>query len=222
MAFKEQKSTRKREMADMMAENAQAQFLTKVAQEKEKEEDKRLQKEIMKVLDIQQNKEANDAKHREIKQRVFVDKMANEVLTKVVEKNRKEQEIIQKYTEERLMKEKLEEERRFKKQKQEQMEMKEYLARQVKDKVKKEEIDKEVIEEQANLWRMDRETFAKEEADLSKKLKDLSMHNSQLLQKQIEESQNKKKGMDDIEYGINKTYLKGIRAKKHEILKEGV
>lgn len=114
MAFKEQRSNRKRQMADMMAENAQAQFLSKVAQEKEKEEDKRLQREIMKALEAQQNKEANDAKHREEKQRVFVDKMANEVLTKVVEKNRKEQEIIQKYTEERLMKEKLEEERRFK------------------------------------------------------------------------------------------------------------
>ena len=100
--------------------------------------------------------------------------------------------------------------------------MKEYLARQVKDKVKKEEIDKEVVEEQAKLWEMDRETFAKEEAELSNKMKDLSLQNSTLLQKQIEEAKNQKKGMDPIEYGINKTYLKGIRSKKYEILKEGV
>ena len=98
--------------------------------------------------------------------------------------------------------------------------MKEYLARQVKDKVKKEEIDKEVVEEQAKLLKMD--TYAKEEAELSKKMKNLSLQNFTLLQKQIEEAKNQKKGMDPIEYGINKTYLKGTRSKKYEILKEGV
>lgn len=222
LAYKEQKNTRHKQMKDMIAENTNAQFLSKVAQQKEREEDERMQRELMRKLEEQQRKEANDAKKRKEKQEKFVDKMANEVYSKIQERNRQEEDTIRRYTEERDMKERLEEERRMRRQKQQQNDIRNYLAVQVKDKAKKEEIDKDVIEEQATLWKMDREQFAKEEEQLNRRMKDLSYKNAQLLQEQMEEHKKKNKGMDDLEYNLNKGYLKSIRAKKHEILKEGM
>lgn len=100
--------------------------------------------------------------------------------------------------------------------------MKEFLARQVKDKAKMEAIDKEVIDEQAKLWKEDREKFEKDQAEFNRKAKELTKKNKELLEKQMHEHKNPPKGMDDIEYTINKGYLKGIRSKKNEILNEGV
>ena len=49
----------------------------------------------------------------------------------------------------------------------------------------------------------------------------LSKQNAELLSKQIEEHRSNIKGMDETEYMLNKGYLKGIRQKKHLILKDG-
>lgn len=220
MAYKEQRNVRKRQMKDMLSENTNAQFLSKVAAEREKEEDERLQRELMIKLEEQQNRERNDAKLRKEKQEKFVDKMANDVYGKVLEKNREEEQKVQRYVEEKNIKARIDEERKLKKLKQEQNDIRDTLARQMKDKQNKESIDKEVIEEQAKLWRLDREQFAKEEEELRRKMKNLSNQNADLLTKQIQQQKSKTKGMDEMEYGLNKTYLKGIRQKKHQILKE--
>lgn len=222
VAHKEHRNELKKQMKDMMSENANSQYLNRVAQQKEKEEDVRIQRDIMHKLDIQQNKEANNAKQRKEKQEIFVDKMANEVYSKINQKHREEEEKIEHYSNEANMKARLEEERKLKRLRREQNDMRDTLARQIKDKRSKEEIDKEVIEEQAKLWQMDRAQFAKIEEEMNKKNQELSKMNSEQLQKQIDDQKNKQKGMDGIEYQLNKTYLKGIRNKKHEIIKEGV
>jgi len=67
---------------------------------------------------------------------------------------------------------------------------------------------------------MDREQFAKEEEELNRKMMKLSHQNAELLTKQIAEHKEGGKGMDEMEYTLNKGYLKGIRQKKHQILKE--
>lgn len=114
MASIEQKNQRRKQMQDMRSENENAQFLAKVAAQKEREEEIKIQKEIMRKLDIQQNKEANNSKKLKEKSQRFVDKMASEVYTKLEQKARDEEDQIQRYTEERNMREKLEEERRIK------------------------------------------------------------------------------------------------------------
>lgn len=68
----------------------------------------------MKNLEAQQAKEANNSKLRKERQQKFVDHMADNVYSKIQEKNHKEEETIRRYTEERDMKAKLEEERRLK------------------------------------------------------------------------------------------------------------
>ena len=208
-------------MDTMKAENSKNQYLARVAAEKEKEEDVRIQQELMKTLEAQQSKEANDAHRRTERQAFFVNKMATDVLSKVELRNKHEEDTIKRYTEERALKEKLEEDRRLKRSRQEQDDMKAYLARQVKEKKNKDQIDREVIGEQAMLWAADRAKFSKEESDFNNKMKQLSMQNAELLQKQIDESRARGKGMDQIEYEINRSYLKSIRSKKAEILKEG-
>lgn len=89
----------------------------------------------------------------------------------------------------------------------------------MKDKKRKEDIEKQIIEEQANLWKKDREDFANQERDMNDKMKHMTAQNSELLKQQIEAHKDPK-GMDEIEYMLNKGYLKGIRQKKHQILKE--
>jgi hypothetical protein len=222
LAVKEQKKTWKTQLESMKAENNNNQYLLKVAKDREREEDEKIQRELMKSLEAQQNKEANNAKQRDDRQTYFVNKMATDVLSKVEERNKREEDIIQKYTEERMMKEKLEEERRLRKSRLEQSDMKAYLTRQVKDKKNKDGIDKEVIEEQAKLWAQDRAKFNQEEKKYNAKMKNLSNQNADLLQKQMDESRARGKGMDAMEYEINRTYLKNIRSKKADILNEGV
>jgi hypothetical protein len=220
LAFKQQKNVRKSQMKEMMAENTNAQYLAKIAQQREREEDEKIQREIMRKLEAQQMKEANDAFKRKQKQDEFVDKMATNVYSKIQERNRQEEEKINKYSQQHNLKQKLEEERRIRKQKQEQNDMKQILAMQMKDKKHKEEIDKDVIEEQAYLWRKDREQFEKQETEINKKMKQMNYKNAQLLQQQMDDHKKAGKGMDEIEYKINRGYLKGIRAKKHEILNQ--
>lgn len=89
----------------------------------------------------------------------------------------------------------------------------------MKDKKRKEDIEKQVIEEQARLWKKDREEFANQEKEMKEKAKRMTQQNLDLLQQQMEAHKNPK-GMDEIEYMLNKGYLKGIRQKKHQILKE--
>ena len=134
IAYNEQKNVRKKQMKDMIAENENAQFLMKVTAQKEREEDERIQREIMRKLEEQQNKEANNAKHLKEKQQKFVDKMANDVFSKIEQRQQEEELKIQKYTEEAEMKAKLEDQRRITKLRQDQMRMKDTLARQIKDK----------------------------------------------------------------------------------------
>ena len=222
LAFKEQKTVMKKQVKQMIAENTNAQYLAKVSAKRERDEDEKMQKEIMKKLEAQQMKEANDSKKRKQKQQDFVDKMATDVFDKIQDNYREEELKTKKYSDEYNTKQRLEEERRIKKQRERENDMKHTLARQVKDKRSKEEIDKEIIEEQAALWKMDREQFAKVEEELNRKMKDLSYKNAQLLEQQIDQHKNGNKGMDEIEYMINKGYLKGIRTKKHEILNEEV
>lgn len=114
MAFLEQKNLRQKQMKEMRSENESAQFLAKVALQKEREEDERIQKEIMRKLEIQQNKKANNSKFLKDRQQKFVDKMAADVYTKIDQRAQEEEEQIKRYAEERNMREKLEEERRLK------------------------------------------------------------------------------------------------------------
>jgi hypothetical protein len=220
LAYKEQRNVQKKQMKQMLTENTNAQFLTKVAVQREREEDERLQKDIMKKLEEQQNKEANDSKLRKEKQQNFVDKMAYDVYGKVIMKNKEEEDKIRRYVEERDIKDRINENRKITKLKREQNDIKDILSRQMKDKSNKEAIDKEAIEEQAKLWKMDREQFSKEEEQLKRKMKSLTNQNAELINKQIHEHKSQNKGMDEMEYGLNKTYLKGIRQKKHQIMKE--
>lgn len=89
----------------------------------------------------------------------------------------------------------------------------------MKDKKRKEDIERQVIEEQARLWKKDREEFANQEKVMKEKAKQMTQQNLDLLQQQME-AHKEPKGMDEIEYMLNKGYLKGIRQKKHQILKE--
>jgi hypothetical protein len=220
LAYKEQRNVQKKQMKQMLTENTNAQFLTKVAVQREREEDERLQKDIMRKLEEQQNKEANDSKLRKEKQQNFVDRMAHDVYGKVILKNKEEEDKIRRYVEERDMKDRINENRKITKLKREQNDIKDTLSRQMKDKFNKEALDKEAIEEQAKLWKMDREQFSKEEEQLKRKMKSLTSQNAELINKQIHEHQSQNKGMDEMEYGLNKTYLKGIRQKKHQIMKD--
>ena len=222
LAAKEQKSNWKKQMENMKAENTKSQYLSKIAQDKEREEDEKIQRETIKQLEAQQQKEANNAKERTDRQAFFVNKMATDVLSKVEERNKREEDIIRKYTEERMMKEKLEEDRKLKKSRQQQSDMQAFLARQVKEKKNKDDIDRQVVEEQAKLWAEDRAKFQQEESAFHNKMKNLSKQNAELLQKQMDESKTRGKGMDEMEYEINRSYLKNIRSKKADILNEGV
>ena len=81
------------------------------------------------------------------------------------------------------------------------------LEAQMKQREVRKRIDRDMMEEQAELWRRDREKFQQEEESAKKSLeKELKM-NKDFLQRQIEMKEKGQAGMTRQEFLINKRLL---------------
>ena len=72
-------------------------------------------------------------------------------------------------------------------------------------------MEKDFNDEQAKMWRMDRELFEKQEAELNSKIKSINMENRKFLESQIGEKRQAKRGRMDLnEHLMNKKLLRDV------------
>lgn len=105
----------------------------------------------------------------------------------------------------------------FRKREEEKIRMREFLAKQVEDKKRRERIEKELNDQQANMWQRDRENYEEEQRRIDNKIKRINQENADFLKKQMEEKEGARKGrMDMNEFLMNKQLLADINVQRKE------
>lgn len=95
--------------------------------------------------------------------------------------------------------------------------MKNDLFKLMDSKKHKESLEKALIDEQAEIWKIDKQNYEEEERRLNEKIKKINHDNVEFLRKQMEEKQRKEKTkMNRQEFLLNKPILREINQKKKE------
>lgn len=114
------------------------------------------------------------------------------------------------------MRARMEDERRMERERKEKEEMRALLARQMAEKHHREKAEKALNDEQATIWRTDKDNYELEEQRLAKKINNINRENQQFLKRQMEDKasrQNQRK-MNREEFAYNKHLLKEINDKR--------
>jgi hypothetical protein len=125
-----------------------------------------------------------------------------------MEKNKKEQEKEEKEIRDRNLAK---------------IELRKYLDMQVEEKKKNSELEKELEKEQARIWKMDCEKYARDEKVIDDKIRRMNKKNLGYLMEQAKKKENMEKNknkMSDVEYAMNRDAL--IKAKKAQRLASAV
>ena len=105
------------------------------------------------------------------------------------------------------------EQRRAEKAAAEKERMRQYLAAQVQEKQEREKNDKENINQQAQMWAIDKQNYQLEEQRLKEKIDKIKMDNQAYLLKQMELKNQKSSKMNKAEFALNKPLLKEANQK---------
>lgn len=92
--------------------------------------------------------------------------------------------------------------------------MKATLAKQEEEKKKRQMDDKAHFNEQAVMWKKERDLWKEEDDRLQKKIKDINRETQNFLKQQVAEKQKKKGRMDVREQQMNKALMKEIKQKR--------
>ena len=94
--------------------------------------------------------------------------------------------------------------------------MRSLLARQMAEKQARERAEKSLNDEQAVIWRTDKDNYELEEQRLAKKINGINKDNQQFLRRQMEEkaSRQNQRRMNREEFAYNKHLLKEINDKR--------
>lgn len=152
-------------------------------------------------------------KRREARAQEFMNKMADNVLSKMDAKQKFEDEMLARYENEREMRHRQMEERRMQRQKAEQEKMREFLAQQVQEKASREKQDKENIDQQAKMWELDKKNYEEEEKRLRERINKINKDNCDYLMNQMAAKQRASAKMNHMEMAINKPLLREVNQK---------
>ena len=123
--------------------------------------------------------------------------------------------MIEKYQRQRELKLRKDEERKSRQKKRARDAMCETLAKQQVEKHAKLAEDKKDLNQQAEMWKKDRDVWAQEDARLREKISKINKDTMTFLKKQVAEKEQKKsKRMDVQERALNKALMKEIKSKK--------
>lgn len=121
------------------------------------------------------------------------------------------------------MRMRMEDERRQARDAIEKQQMRDLLSRQMQEKREREMAEKAHNDEQAFIWRRDKENYEEEERRLKNKIAAINQENCEFLKKQMNEKASRQMGkrMNREEFMLNKPLLKEINKKKKESNYEG-
>jgi hypothetical protein len=199
----------------MLVENELQKKYQQDEVEKEKLEDIKAQEAYNNMLEQQERDRANEVAERERRAQEFMGKMADTVIKNMDSKQRDEENKIRQYEMEKEQQDRRHDQRSKHKLEEEKRKMREFLAKQVEEKKRKENIEKELNDEQAFMWKKDRENYEQEETRISNKIKSINKDNADFLNRQMGEKEDAKKGkMNMQEYLLNKQLLKDINGQR--------
>jgi hypothetical protein len=199
----------------MLQENESQKQRQLEDQERERQEDIEAQEAYNRMLEQQEKDRIREVEDRERRAQEFMGRMADTVIKKMDAKQKGEEEKIRQYEIEKEMADRRHDDRAQRRRDEEKRKMREFLAKQVEDKKRKENIEKELNDEQANMWRKDRENYEQEEKRINDKIKKINKENAEFLAKQVGEKEDAKKGkMDMNEYLLNRQLLKDINEQR--------
>ena len=138
-------------------------------------------------------------------------KNAEEIIEKMKETQKKEDEKIQHYYDEKRKEADEKETKAILRRKEERRELKKYLDMQVEEKKKEEDFLKALDSEQARIWNVDAKKYYEDEKIIDGKIRAMNKKNLDCLIQQMNENMNKKNTkkntMSDVEYYMNKDLL---------------
>jgi len=110
-------------------------------------DDLKAQDDYTRMLDKQDNDRQNEMKKRERRAQEFMNKMADNVIHKMEQKQRHEDDMLRMYENEKEMRQRKMEEKRANNQRAEQERMRNFLASQIAEKKAREDNDKSNIDQ---------------------------------------------------------------------------
>lgn len=145
-----------------------------------------------------------------------MNRMASNVIAGQNQKQEEENAHIQRYEMEREMRLRLEDERKIELRKQQKADMKVYLNSQMEQKQQRERAEKVLNDQQAQMWKKDREIYEQEEKRLQDKIKGINNENASFLDRQMQDKKlrNSNLGMNKYEKQYNKPLLKVLNDKR--------
>ena len=201
------------EMKKMMEENE-----NKI---RKKEEDKIKEKEKQKIysqdLEKTEIKKENERKKILNKIKSVGDYQSNEKIQKILEKMQQdldeEDQKLNNFIKNRKKLEDMKMEEEKKKKLEIRKELRFYLDNQIQEKKREKEFEKMLYREQGRIWNMDSEKYRKEQKSIEERIKLMQKRNGEILRKQIENNDKRKKkknGMNITEISLNKKEINKI------------
>jgi hypothetical protein len=172
--------------------------------------------EYGRMLDKQDHDRQREFEQREHRAQDFMNNLASSVISKQQGKKNAEDEALAKYEYEREMRMRMEDERRKQRDADDKARMRDLLARQMQEKKDREAAEKANNDEQARIWKRDKENYEEEERRLKNKIAAINAQNCEFLKRQMDEKASKSnaKRMNREEFRINKPLLAEINKKK--------
>ena len=147
--------------------------------------DVQAQIEYGKMLDKQEADRLREFQQREARAQNFMNSLAGEVISKQQMRIRDEQEALQRYESQKEMRARLEDERRMDRERKEKDQMRSLLFQQMDEKRRREAAEKALNDEQAVIWKTDKENYELEEQRLASKIANINRENQSFLRKQM-------------------------------------
>lgn len=209
----------------MLEENDKNKERLRAQREKDRMDDLRAQDDYTRMLDKQENDRQNEMKNREARAQDFMNKMADNVLQKMADRQKFEEDMLAKYHNERDLRQRQLEEKRAERLRQEQEKMRYFLAQQMEEKQRRENNEKSNIDMQARMWATDKENYEEEEKRLKNRISKINRDNQEYLRKQMADKQAQEKynrgSMNPDDFLINKPLLREINTKLKNSVYDG-
>ena len=139
-------------------------------------------------------------------------KNSDEVLERLKREQEAEEKRIQHYYDEKNRLEIEREKEKELKKKNEKFELKKYLDMQIEEKKKEEDFLKSLDYEQARIWALDCKKYNEDEKLIKSKIREMNKRNMDSVMEQINKKKNKKIGMNDTEYAMNRQILEKAKS----------
>jgi len=139
-------------------------------------------------------------------------KNSDEVLERLKREQEEEEKRIQHYYDEKNRLEIEREKEKELKKKNEKFELKKYLDMQIEERKKEEDFLKSLDYEQARIWALDCKKYNEDEKLIKSKIREMNKRNMDSVMEQINKKKNKKIGMNDTEYAMNRQILEKAKS----------